>query len=249
MTEIAWHASPLVKATGLHGTGDSYPYHQIIWADDELAYAAEVDSVTFDVELISISSSGDSRFRITVESVDENDNTKVVHPTQTHNVNNNQPISFTLAVPLTAISTNALTRFKVTMDVFEHSTLAGTEYWEGDAHIFSALYVPIIEIAKEVQKRCFIATAAYGSELAPPVQFLREFRDDVILKSRFSSGFEKLLEGYYWFSPPIAKAMIRNKPFKYFMKYTVVWPFIATVGVIVFIIKLFSGDEKGPASR
>lgn len=93
------------------------------------------------------------------------------------------------------------------------------------------------------RRRCFIATAAYGSELAPPVQFLREFRDDVVLKSRFCTGFEKILEGYYWFSPPIADAMERHKWLKYFMKYTTVWPFVAMTRATVFVIDLFSGRK------
>lgn len=88
--------------------------------------------------------------------------------------------------------------------------------------------------------RCFIATAAYGSELAPPVQFLREFRDDVLLKSRYRRAMQRVLDGYYKFSPPIAAAMTRNKPFKYLMKYTVVWPFIALMWTGVSIGRFFA---------
>jgi len=87
-------------------------------------------------------------------------------------------------------------------------------------------------------KKCFIATAAYGSEMAPTVQFLREFRDDVVLKSRFKRGFENILGVYYSFSPSIAELMKRNKAFKYTLKYTVVWPFVALSKVTAFLIKL-----------
>ena len=52
---------------------------------------------------------------------------------------------------------------------------------------------------------CLIATAAYGSELAPQVQFLREVRDNTLLStesgSSFMSGFNSL---YYSFSPAVA---------------------------------------------
>ena len=87
--------------------------------------------------------------------------------------------------------------------------------------------------------RCFIATTAYGTELAPPVQFLREFRDDVVLKSRFQKPFEDALNVYYKFSPPIANLMIHNKPFKYTMKYSVVWPFVALARTAAFLINPF----------
>jgi hypothetical protein len=52
---------------------------------------------------------------------------------------------------------------------------------------------------------CLIATAAYGSELAPQVQFLREIRDNTLLSTSsgmaFMTGFNQL---YYSFSPTIA---------------------------------------------
>lgn len=52
---------------------------------------------------------------------------------------------------------------------------------------------------------CLIATAAYGSELAPQVQFLREIRDNTVMSTSsgaaFMSGFNQL---YYSFSPTVA---------------------------------------------
>jgi len=86
---------------------------------------------------------------------------------------------------------------------------------------------------------CFIATAAYGSELAPQVHFLREFRDDVVLNSRFRRIFEESLNIYYKSSPPIADLMRQNKLFKYTMKYSVVWPFVALARTAAFLINPF----------
>ena len=52
---------------------------------------------------------------------------------------------------------------------------------------------------------CLIATAAYGTELAPQVQFLREIRDNTVMSTAsgasFMTGFNQL---YYSFSPTIA---------------------------------------------
>jgi hypothetical protein len=67
-------------------------------------------------------------------------------------------------------------------------------------------------------KGCFIATAAYGSEFAPSVQFLREFRDNVVLQSPYKGVFEWLLEVYYRFSPSVADRMEQNEAFKHIMK-------------------------------
>jgi hypothetical protein len=86
---------------------------------------------------------------------------------------------------------------------------------------------------------CFIATAAYGSEIAPPVQFLREFRDDVVLKSRFKKLFNVFLNFYYSFSPRIAEIMEQNKPVRLVMKYVVVVPFVFVSVACAFVLKTF----------
>ena len=62
---------------------------------------------------------------------------------------------------------------------------------------------------------CLIATAAFGSELSPQVQFLREIRDNTVLQtesgSAFMVGFNQF---YYSFSPAIADYERENLVFK-----------------------------------
>ena len=68
---------------------------------------------------------------------------------------------------------------------------------------------------------CLIATAAFGSELAPQVQLLREIRDDIVLQTKsgsiFMTGFNQL---YYSFSPTIADYERENLIFKEAVKLT-----------------------------
>ena len=53
--------------------------------------------------------------------------------------------------------------------------------------------------------RCIIATAAFGSDIAPEVQTLRMFRDDVALHTFSGSSFMTVFNlWYYSFSPSIA---------------------------------------------
>ena len=79
-----------------------------------------------------------------------------------------------------------------------------------------------IEI-KEVEEGggCLIATAAFGSELAPQVQFLREIRDNTVLQtesgSAFMTGFNQF---YYLFSPAIADYERESPIFKESVKLT-----------------------------
>jgi len=62
---------------------------------------------------------------------------------------------------------------------------------------------------------CLIATAAFGSEMAPQVQLLRELRDNTVLQTEsgtsFMTGFNQF---YYSFSPYIADYERENTAFK-----------------------------------
>jgi len=58
---------------------------------------------------------------------------------------------------------------------------------------------------------CFIATAAYGSYLAPEVAALRAFRDEALLANDAGRGF---VEWYYRVSPPVAAFIAGHEPLK-----------------------------------
>ena len=68
---------------------------------------------------------------------------------------------------------------------------------------------------------CLIATATFGSEMAPQVQFLRELRDNTVLQTEsgtsFMTGFNQF---YYSFSPAIADYERENPVFKETVKLT-----------------------------
>ncbi|MBI3639102.1 MAG: copper-binding protein [Thaumarchaeota archaeon] len=58
---------------------------------------------------------------------------------------------------------------------------------------------------------CLIATAAFGSEIAPQVQFLREYRDNTIMTTVAGSSFLNAFNTvYYSFSPSVADAERTN---------------------------------------
>jgi hypothetical protein len=56
------------------------------------------------------------------------------------------------------------------------------------------------------QSQCIIATAAFGSELTPQVQYLRHFRDNYILSTASGTAFMNVFDYvYYSFSPQVAE--------------------------------------------
>ena len=62
---------------------------------------------------------------------------------------------------------------------------------------------------------CLIATATYGSELAPQVQLLREIRDNTVLQTQSGTSFMTAFNQFYYsFSPAIADYERENIVFK-----------------------------------
>lgn len=79
---------------------------------------------------------------------------------------------------------------------------------------------------------CLIATAAYGTELAPQVQFLREIRDNTVMSTSsgaaFMTGFNQL---YYSFSPTIADMERENPMFQETVR-AFITPMISTLSIM-----------------
>ena len=82
---------------------------------------------------------------------------------------------------------------------------------------------------------CLIATATFGSELAPQVQMLREIRDNVVLSTElgtsFMNGFNQF---YYSFSPTIADLERENSIFKEAVKLTIT-PLLTTLSILNYV--------------
>jgi hypothetical protein len=73
---------------------------------------------------------------------------------------------------------------------------------------------------------CFIATAAYGTDTAEEINILREFRDVVLLPSRFGTEFVSL---YYEISPPIAEVIWQHDFLRTVVRAGFIDPIIAVL--------------------
>jgi len=82
---------------------------------------------------------------------------------------------------------------------------------------------------------CLIATAAFGSEMASQVQFLRELRDNTILQTQsgtaFMTGFNQF---YYSFSPAVADYERENPMFKEAVKVTLT-PLLTSLAILNYV--------------
>jgi len=81
---------------------------------------------------------------------------------------------------------------------------------------------------------CLIATATFGSELAPQVQFLRELRDNTVMSTSsgasFMAGFNAI---YYSFSPAIADLERESPIFKETVKIAIT-PLLSSLSLLSF---------------
>lgn len=82
---------------------------------------------------------------------------------------------------------------------------------------------------------CLIATAAFGSEIAPQIQQLRETRDNVISKTESGKSFlMSFNQFYYTFSPTIADLERENPIFKEVVK-VLITPLITSLSILNYV--------------
>ena len=82
---------------------------------------------------------------------------------------------------------------------------------------------------------CLIATATYGSEMAPQVQQLRELRDNTLLNTESGTAFMEMFNDvYYSFSPIIADYERENSLFKEAVKITIT-PLISSLSILNYV--------------
>jgi peptidyl-prolyl cis-trans isomerase B (cyclophilin B) len=90
----------------------------------------------------------------------------------------------------------------------------------------------INEQSEENGGGCLIATAAYGSELSPQVQLLREIRDNQLLNTEAGSAFMGTFNDvYYSFSPTIADMERESPMFKEIVKISLT-PMLSSLSIM-----------------
>ena len=92
-----------------------------------------------------------------------------------------------------------------------------------------------VELEKSNGGGCLIATATFGSELAPQVQQLRELRDNTVLQTESGTSFmTEFNHFYYSFSPAIADYERENAVFKEAVKLTLT-PLLTSLTLLQYV--------------
>jgi len=104
----------------------------------------------------------------------------------------------------------------------------------GDKKIVESIEEPVVSPKESSEEGggCLIATAAYGSEMAPQVQMLREIRDNQLMNTESGSAFMGTFnELYYSFSPYIADMERESPMFKEIVKAGLT-PMLSTLAIM-----------------
>jgi hypothetical protein len=92
---------------------------------------------------------------------------------------------------------------------------------------------------------CLIATAAFGSELTPQVQYLRNFRENYILSTASGSAFMSAFNSvYYSFSPQVADYE-RGQPWLQAVVKAMLYPLFGILNLSEQAHFAASGGEQG----
>jgi len=141
--------------------------------------------------------------------------TATTTPTTTHT---------TTATPTTTITTSSvtLTTSPITSTATTVSTKTGP--WE--------------------PPRCVIATVAFGSEVSSAVQFLRSFRDGLVLSTKAGSAFMEVFNAWYYsFSPSVAGFIANNDPLRAPVRM-VLYPLLGVLGISTLTYSMLSASPE-----
>ena len=122
--------------------------------------------------------------------------------------------------------------------------------WEGDAeHEGSSSQSVQFNVnarpsAAEGGSKCIVATATYGSELSPQVQFLRDFRENIALRTFAGSAFMMVFNAWYYSWSPLVAASIAANPTVKAVMQVILKPLleILQLSTVIFSLLSFSSE-------
>jgi len=129
----------------------------------------------------------------------------------------------TVTVPTTTTSSGLTTVYSPTVTLTSTTSTGTTTSTTSTLMTTTTTYSPTITLTSTttttttafpltILRPCIIASAAYGSELAEPVQSLREFRDHRVQSTFAGAEFMKAFNSFYYsFSPKVASIVASSQ--------------------------------------
>ena len=129
--------------------------------------------------------------------------------------------------PFGIVITDKLQTYKTV----KYSLVVDSNQYISDTVVLQASGPGVNPPGNQTQSGCLIATAAFGSELAPQVQQLRLFRDGTALKTSAGSSFMDVFNNWYYsFSPTVADYE-RNQPWLQNAVRALIYPLLGILAV------------------
>jgi hypothetical protein len=129
--------------------------------------------------------------------------------------------------PFSVVVTDKLQTYKAT----QYSLVVDSDRYMSDVVVLQASGPGVSPPSNQTQSGCLIATAAFGSELAPQVQQLRLFRDGIALETFAGSSFMSVFNAWYYsFSPAVADYE-REQPWLQGAVRVLIYPLLGILGV------------------
>lgn len=88
---------------------------------------------------------------------------------------------------------------------------------------------------------CFIATAAYGDYDHPKVQILRQFRDEILRRSKLGDNFIRL---YYRASPNLANTIRSSNRKRAITKFLIIYPLFKLAQLALLLNKILEKPNR-----
>jgi hypothetical protein len=189
--------------------------------------------------LVEIPTGGDAAWNIYSDTVEEYSEYNLPLIEQSissfilHDVNTQEsvstPIQESVSTPIQEIENNMCGEGTITKNGICVAVCGdGTVYKDGKCQVVQTTS----QTSEEKGGGCLIATATYGSEMAPQVQQLRELRDNQLLNTESGTAFMEMFNDiYYTFSPTIADMERENPYFKEAVKLAIT-PMISTLSLM-----------------
>ena len=182
----------------------------------------ETTSTTTSVTATRVSTSWESVTVLTSATVVSISLFSETTSTTTTETKTSTSFSPTVTVPTTTTTSSSVTFHSPTVTITSTALIETSTTTTSTTETTTTSYSPTVTITSTtttvttflpIQLRpCLIASAAYGSSLAPEVQSLRSFRNERVLSTFAGSQFMKVFNAFYYsFSPTIA-SMITTSP-------------------------------------